>query len=197
MVREKITMRLISRVANKLIRTLINKKYDLGGGYSIKELGLSSEEAHEYAPTTDYFELFKLIFCLKSRDKTIVDLGCGTGSAIAVFRLFPFKKIYGVELSKYLAKKCEINFLRSKRISIINENAITFDLPVSYVYMFNPFPSEIVISCLKKLSSHNHNLIVIYRNPVFLAEIIKTFPNTYSNILFKKTFNSTYAIFRI
>ena len=59
---------------------------------SLAELNLSPNDAHEHATTTYYFDLIKIIFKPRVKEKTIVDLGCGTGSALAVFRFFDLGK---------------------------------------------------------------------------------------------------------
>jgi SAM-dependent methyltransferase len=167
------------------------------GIVTLEELNLSPEDAHEHATTSDYFDLIKLLAKLNVRSKTIVDLGCGTGSAIAIFRLFGFLKVYGVELSDRLAMIATTNFSSSDRIEIIHSDARRFNKSVDFVYMFNPFPLKVLIECLQNLKTVNGNITIIYRNPIFIDEIKKQFLEFYVEKFRVVTANSNYVVFNV
>jgi tRNA1(Val) A37 N6-methylase TrmN6 len=136
-------MMLFDKLINKILRVYIGNKYRMEGVVSLAELNLSPNDAHEHATTTDYFDLIKILLKLRVNGKIIVDSGCGTGSALAVFRFFGFKKIYGVELSKRLAEIARKNFSRCAKMEIIHSDARYFETPVDFVFMFNPFPLNV------------------------------------------------------
>ncbi len=190
------TQKIIDKVANKVLRIYINRRYDIAGVISCSDLGIDKSEAHEHAATNDYFNLVKIILMLKGsvKGKTIVDLGCGSGSAICVFRWFGFKMIYGVDLSSLLVEKGKKNFSNDPRIKIDCCDARVFKERVDLVYMFNPFPSHVLIDSLKNLKRINPEITVIYRNPIFLSDVEGGFEN-FRLICTKKTANSIYAVF--
>jgi len=45
-----------------------------------------------------------------SSNDSIVDIGCGNGAAMIVMNKFPFKKIDGIEISKYISYIAISNF---------------------------------------------------------------------------------------
>jgi tRNA A58 N-methylase Trm61 len=187
-------MIILNKLINKIIRIYIQRKYHMEGVVSLAELNLSPNDAHEHATTTDYFDLIKILLKLRVDGKTIVDLGCGTGSALAVFSFFSFKKIYGVELSEKLAEIARRNFSRCKKMEIIHSDARFFERHVDFVFMFNPFPKQVVFECIDNINKKSRGAIFIYRNPKFIEEIKNKFPN-FVEIFNINTINSRYTVF--
>jgi 16S rRNA G966 N2-methylase RsmD len=108
-----------------------------------------------------------------SKIDSILDIGCGKGSAIKSMTKFPFKEIVGLEISSQIAKVARKNFklLKAKKVKIVNINAINYlhykDFNIFYIY--NPFPESIMRIVLKKIISQQKKkkiIKVIYNNPV-------------------------------
>lgn len=113
--------------------------------------------------------------------------------AIALFRFLPYKKIYGVELNTHLHQKAQKNF--GSKALILNDDARNFNQYVDYVYMFNPFPSVVIIKTLRNLFALNKNLIIIYRNPVYFEKIKNIFD--VKEIIRMNSSSSAYICFRL
>lgn len=187
----------VIRCANWLLRRLLARNYDIQGQIPLDALDLPHAEAHEHAATNDYFDLLCILARLGVAEKSIVDLGCGSGAAIAAFRLLPYRTIYGVELSPRLAAIAACNFSRSTRIKILQNDARLFRERVDIVYMFNPFPPHVVNACLRTLLDVNKKITVIYRNPRFIEDVKQTFANEFRQIRSLVSSTSTYAIFEL
>ena len=138
------------------------------------DLGTSSNICNGYEAAYPMPEVFKYLN-IKEGD-TLLDVGSGKGYAMYMFSEFPFSKIHGVELSKNLAEISKDNlgkiFPESKeKFHVFCENALEFDKldDYNYIFMYNPFPREIVGEFVDKLAEsvkrRNDKLTVIYQNP--------------------------------
>ena len=145
------------------------------GGYipDVKELGLTEGQCNGYEPSYEMPEIFSYLN-ITAEDK-LLDLGCGKGYAMYLFSQFPFSQIDGVELSKPLCEICNNNldklFTDSReRFTVFNENALDFDKldDYNYIYMYNPFPVEIMPQVANMLiesaKRREGKLTVIYQN---------------------------------
>jgi protein-L-isoaspartate O-methyltransferase len=136
-------------------------------------VGLNPMLSHRYAPSGNRF----LVAILKDLAITpldsIIDIGCGKGSAMRVMRRFPFGRVAGVEISATLAKIAESNFsrMRGQNIEIYCEDASSFSYYSLFnmVYLYNPFPEAVMDAVMKKLASAwvepGKERFVIYNNP--------------------------------
>ena len=104
---------------------------------------------------------------------TIIDIGCGKGSAMLIMTKFPFSKVDGIELSSRVAEIAGKNFsrLKQERCHIFNCDAVTFQDFSSYsmIYFYNPFPAVIMRPVIRHIEQSIQNggreVLVIYNNP--------------------------------
>ena len=138
------------------------------------DLGTRSNICNGYEAAYPMPEVFKYLN-IKEGD-TLLDVGSGKGYAMYMFSEFPFSKIHGVELSENLAEISKDNlgkiFPEGKdKFRVFCENALEFDKldDYNYIFMYNPFPREIVGGFVDKLAEsvkrRNDKLTVIYQNP--------------------------------
>ncbi len=156
-------------------KTEVEYNVDFGGYIpDIGELGLLEGQCNGYEPSYDMPEIFGYLD-VKPGDR-LLDVGCGKGYAMYLFSGFPFSEIHGVELSERLADIAEDNLSKlfpneKERFHIYRENALEFDKldDYNYIYMYNPFPPEIVGLFAEKLKESAkrcpRKLTVIYQNP--------------------------------
>ena len=107
---------------------------------------------------------------------TLLDVGSGKGYAMYMFSELPFSKIHGVELSGKLASISKENLAKlfpneQGRFNVFCENALEFEglENYNYIFMYNPFPREVIHQFVEKLSAsalkREGRLTVIYQNP--------------------------------
>jgi len=111
---------------------------------------------------------------------SIIDLGCGKGSALLYMVKFPFRRIAGIEYSYplFLAAQHNIVKMKQSHIQLIHGDAGSFeDLDdFNYLYMFNPFGQVTMNRVLDRicasLKKNPREIFIIYKNPVCHAEIL-------------------------
>lgn len=157
-------------------------------GYA--EAGLDKDQSHYYAPSGDrYLEnVFSEIFVM---NKSVIDIGCGKGSAMLTMLKFPFAQVDGVEISPKLARIAERNLRRVKayKSKVFTEDARSlFYHEYDMFYFYNPFPAEIMQQVMSQIGysvrKHPRQTTVIYNNPACHSVIleasfhkVKDFPN--------------------
>jgi 16S rRNA A1518/A1519 N6-dimethyltransferase RsmA/KsgA/DIM1 with predicted DNA glycosylase/AP lyase activity len=137
-----------------------------------EDVGLDPTLSYRSSPSGDKY-LKKLLFDLNISSKdSIMDIGCGKGSAMRVMLKFPFSHVDGIELSEDIAKIAKRNFekLREYRSTIYIGDAsefTNFDL-YNIVYFYNPFPSSVMVKVINELKESIHRndreLVIIYNN---------------------------------
>jgi tRNA1(Val) A37 N6-methylase TrmN6 len=130
---------------------------------------------------------------------SILDIGCGKGSAMNVMREFPFTLIAGVELLKDVARIADKNFqiIGDSRCFIYCHDAVDFPQYgiYNYYYMYNPFNYQTMEKVITKINQSIKNLnrerFIIYYNPEYHDLIvnmgwvkIKEFPSRWSLKIF-------------
>lgn len=139
-----------------------------------EDVGLNPEIVHRSSPSGNKYlkELLK-DFKINSQD-SIIDVGCGKGSAMRTMIQFPFKKVDGIELSDTIAKIAQQNF---KKLKVKNTNVFIGDASkhkgydeYNIVYFYNPFPNSVMIDVVNALIDSveikKRELIIIYNNPI-------------------------------
>lgn len=139
---------------------------------SLEYLELDSKIVSKCSPSGNKY--LKKVFSnleITSQD-SIIDIGCGKGSAIRVLVKFNFNKVDGIELSEYLAKKAVNNFrvLNNFKPIIFHKNVLDFNEydKYNYFYLYNPFPSTIFVDFLKILNKQisGKTIYFVYNNPI-------------------------------
>lgn len=106
------------------------------------------------------------------RGSRVVDLGSGKGIALITLSQH-FDTVVGVEISERLVEICKRNLrlLGLRNIWVVCSDAARFTEfdDFSHVYMFNPFPAnvmhEVMQNLRRSLESHPRRLTIIYKNP--------------------------------
>jgi len=113
----------------------------------------------------------------------ILDIGCGTGSAMRTMLKFPFARVDGIELSDSIAELARSNF-RSLRVAphklrVFASDATAFNEQLdeyTHIYMYNPFHAPVMKAVAenlrRSLDRKPRALTVIYRNPVCHDELV-------------------------
>ena len=140
---------------------------------SPEELDFDLERAHGYGPSGKKF-LQEVVsdFSISSTD-SIIDVGCGKGSAMKYLLEFPFARVDGVELSARIADIATQNFLRMKenRCKVFTGDAGNFKQfdDYNYIYFYNPFPpivmSEVIANLKESLLRTDREIVIIYMSP--------------------------------
>ena len=110
---------------------------------------------------------------------SIIDIGCGKGKAISLFRKFPFTKNDGVEISDELVKIARKNNskLKIENSEIFCENAIEFEkyAEYNYFYIFNSLPPALFEKVFLKIKSSNPQIkkYIITLNPIYRKIILE------------------------
>jgi len=101
-----------------------------------------------------------------NENDSILDIGSGKGLALTIMKLFPFKRIKGIELSEkdYIISKKNLNILDLDMIEVSNINALNFNEynDFNYLYFYNPFNEIIFEEIIKKINKSN--ITIIYNN---------------------------------
>jgi SAM-dependent methyltransferase len=138
-----------------------------------EEVGLDSKYVKHSSPSGKKY-LVRLLKDLHVSDQdTILDIGCGKGSAMLAMLKFPFARVDGIELSKEISEIAIRNFtnLKKERWHVFNGDAITFKDYNAYsmLYLYDPFPEEIMRQVAANIQSsiagREQEMLVIYNNP--------------------------------
>jgi precorrin-6B methylase 2 len=147
-----------------------------------EEAGLDPNLSYDSCPSSSRF--LKEVFSdfNFSPNSSIIDIGCGKGSAMRTMLKYPFVKVDGIEFSRHLATITIRNFkrLHASRTQVFIGDATKFDGYDAYdfVYFFNPFSAvvmaEVMESLIRSLQRSDRELIIIYLNPTCDEVIVNT-----------------------
>lgn len=161
-----------------LIVEKINDKIrgvDLANTESLEDLGIQFNKGYIYEGTRirHMKPFFKENSNLFSFNEKIIDLGCGKGSALIVFKKVGFKIIAGVEISERICQIAEANLQKLKipDVTIYHSDIIKFNHYQDFdiFYMFNPFPAEVLNTVVyeieQSIKEKPRDVKIIYMNP--------------------------------
>ena len=103
-----------------------------------------------------------------SNSNSVLDVGCGKGSALRSLSKFPFKVCDGIELSPLVASIAQKNFRsRFSSVRVFEGDVLDFERLHDYdhYYLYNPFSYELAKEFFSKISKSNRFIRVIYNNP--------------------------------
>jgi SAM-dependent methyltransferase len=109
---------------------------------------------------------------IKHEDFSFVDLGCGKGRALLVAAQFPFRHLFGVEITDELCDIARANVALNpdweNRISIVNEDATTYIYPDGpfVLYLYYPF----LIPVLRRVLTNLVRQLRRSRRPAYLLQ---------------------------
>lgn len=129
---------------------------------------------------TNYFLLEKAFEYLKDENANIglVDFGCGKGRVLVVAAYYGFKRITGIEFSRYLSLEAEANIEKIQPMfpntvfNIICEDAVKYNIESdkNCFFFFNPFDEVIMLKVVKNILSflkkNPRKIYIIYINPL-------------------------------
>lgn len=106
-------------------------------------------------------------------DDSVIDIGCGKGSALFTLAEFPFRKVVGCEYSEPLLAVAQTNLQKmgQTQVETFQCDATQFDDLDDYSHLFlaNPFSSDgfekLMVNVGKSLQRAPRKLTIIYRNP--------------------------------
>jgi 16S rRNA G966 N2-methylase RsmD len=165
-----------------------------------EEVGLDSSTATRSSPSGNRY-LYNLLSDIGiTNNDSIIDIGCGKGSAMRTMLKYPFARVDGVEISEHIAEIARRNFkkLNEKKCNIFHCDASIFQHYGQYnmFYFYNPFPAEIMSKVISNISHSisgaDKEALIIYNNPVchdllighgkFLK--IKEYPDEWGNKIY-------------
>jgi SAM-dependent methyltransferase len=164
-----------------------------------EELGHDPEVAFEYAPSGDRFLKAVLKDLRVTSDDSILDIGCGKGSAMRLMLKFPFSKVAGVELSRELGSVACSNFerIRAQRSRVFVGDAADFEhyREFNVLYLFNPFAACVMSRVLDRIRvsprSPDAETVLIYNNPTCHNQVVASgfnkvadYPDEWANRIF-------------
>jgi SAM-dependent methyltransferase len=139
-----------------------------------EEVGLDGATAFRSSPSGDRY-LADVIGSLgiTCRD-SIIDIGCGKGSAMRTMLDFPFARVDGIELSGEIGRIAASNMtkLKAANARVIVGDAASFTGYGSYnmLYFYNPFPDCVMSAVLDRVVTARGRLqeetVLIYNNPL-------------------------------
>jgi precorrin-6B methylase 2 len=99
-------------------------------------------------------------------DDVFVDYGSGMGRVICVAATYPFRAVWGVEISRDLCQIAERNIqlaqskFRCGRVEIVHADALEFPVPreASMIFFFNPFGGSVLSGVMERIGESFNRL---------------------------------------
>ncbi|MFM7070035.1 MAG: class I SAM-dependent methyltransferase [Actinomycetes bacterium] len=157
---------------------------------SPEALGFASGDVHRATPSNSWM-LYRALRTLGDvRGASILDVGCGRGSAMRVMRALPFERVDGLEISDENATIAQsyLGERAARRSSVFTADATTFDRYGDYdvLFFYNPFPESVMTSVAAQIArcrTDGAPLTVVYNTPRCEAELLRALPLQHSSTL--------------
>jgi predicted RNA methylase len=165
-----------------------------------QHLGLDPDVFYKSSPSGNRYLEAVLNDMLITPADSIIDVGCGKGSAMRTMLKYPFVRVDGVEILEQISAIARLNFARLKenRCTIFTLNAADFAKydPYNMVYFYNPFPREIMVKVMdyivESINRAPRRMVIIYDNPNWGMEITRSgdfikaneYPDEWGNRIF-------------
>lgn len=157
----------------KILSDKLNK-LDFTSVCEPEELGYDPKVVKRSAPSGDKFLVNMLNDFNITTEDSIIDIGCGKGSAIRKMLQYPFAHVDGIELSDHIANIAIQNF---KNLGVIRTRVFIADATkfndyddYNFIYLYDPFPTSVMESVadslISSLQRSPRELVIIYNNPV-------------------------------
>ena len=137
----------------------------------LSSLGINSSYGIRYE-TTSYKTLKQLLkFARKKGFSSIVDIGCGCGRPLIVAHEVGFLNFFGVDISKKLIERCNLNLKKLKiKAQLTCCDAFDYEIPKMdlVIFLFNPVREERIRSIVDELVSREEKYLIIYQEPQYI-----------------------------
>ncbi|MHB8534206.1 MAG: methyltransferase domain-containing protein [Sulfuricaulis sp.] len=156
-----------------------------GGMIRLEDIGINRVESVEYTPT-GYFAIYRAlkIVPIPAASISFLDFGSGKGRVIAIAATFPYKKVFGVDISADLNRLAQSNIdvmrhRRAKHVEIIQSDAVKFIVPddVNVIFLFNPFYgktlAKVIDNILASYTARPRPIYVLFFNKIHFEQLIK------------------------
>lgn len=179
---------LAHRVAARVAHVLFERgQLDTAPRRELSELGLDAEGRQGYAPTGWFFLRRALRGVRIGPEDVFVDFGSGMGRVVLhVARLYPARRVVGVELAPELAAVAQQNLgrqrerLRCRDVELVTGDVATFAVPddMTVAYLYNPFTDDLFRTVLTRIGESldraPRDLTLVYVNPQMAADVLAT-----------------------
>jgi SAM-dependent methyltransferase len=153
----------------------------------LSDLGLEDPERVDYHPSGWLSLRSALLPSDVEPEEVFADIGCGKGRVVyQAARIYPFKRVIGVELSSRLSEQARANLERHRRrwrcgdVEIVTADALDWEIPddLTFVYMFRPFTGRTFARFVERLiGSYDRSprrVRILYVNPEEHAPLMGT-----------------------
>lgn len=128
---------------------------------------------------------------------SFVDVGCGTGRALAYLSRLGFKRMVGIEINPDVAERARWNLGRIKKgwkravdLEVLTADVLAadFDFTGAIVYLANPFGKATMLAFSRKLKGQllarpGTEILLYYALPLSDGALLETFPGAEPELL--------------
>jgi hypothetical protein len=140
-------------------------------------LGQVEQDKSRYPPPSGWFTLSRVFQWLDiGPDDVMIDFGSGTGRAVLVASLFPFRRVIGVELVEPWHRCAQANLAhfrlpRRTPVELHCGNALEYQVSddITVLFLYNPFQGEtfrgVIENVFASFDRAPRRLRIVYLNP--------------------------------